>query len=229
MENLPINIVDIIILIVLVLSGILATMRGFVREVLSIGAWVGAAIVAIYGYTPLRPHVDKLTDIALLGDIVTAAGLFLVSLVVFSILSAQISKGVKESSVGSLDRALGFLFGLARGAFLVCLVYLGASLVWEQKDMPDIARSAKSYPYVKLASEKLLSFAPENFKSGSQDAGNEIRQSIDDAAALKRLNERLNNPKPAAPENGSKDGQEDQPGYSDEERSQLDSLIQDNQ
>ncbi len=229
MENMPINIVDIITLVVLLLSGILATMRGFVREVLSIGAWVGAAVVAIYGYHPLRPHVDQLTDIALLGDIITAAGLFLVSLVAFSVLSAQISKGVKESSVGSLDRALGFLFGLARGAFLVCLIYLGASLVFEEKDMPDIARSAKSYPYVKMASEKLLSLAPENFKSGSQDAGNEIRQSIDDAAALKRLNERLNNPKPAAPTNGQKDGQKDQPGYSDEERSQLDSLIQDNQ
>lgn len=229
MENLSINIVDIIILVVLVLSGILATMRGFVREVLSIGAWVGAAIVAIYGYTPLRPHVDKITDIALLGDIVTAAGLFLVSLVLFSILSANISKGVKESAVGSLDRALGFLFGLARGAFLVCLVYLGASLVWEQEDMPEIARSAKSYPYVKMASEKLLSLAPENIKSGSQDAGNEIRQGIDDAAALKRLNERLNNPKPAAPENGSDSGNKDQPGYSEEDRSQLDSLIQDNQ
>lgn len=225
MESLPVNIVDIIILGVIVISGILATMRGFVHEVLSIGAWVGATLVAIYGFIPARPYVAQLTDIALLVDAVTAAGLFLVSLVVLSLISARLSKGVKDSAVGSLDRALGFLFGVARGALLICLVYIGASFIWTNDQLPDVAREARSFPYVKMASEKLLSFAPENIKSRHQDAGQEIRQSIDDAAAIKRLNDRLNKPEPAAP-GGTED---DKPAYSEEERSQLDDLIQDNQ
>ena len=43
---MPFEIADIVIVIVLIFSGLLAYFRGFVREVLSLATWIGAALVA---------------------------------------------------------------------------------------------------------------------------------------------------------------------------------------
>ena len=44
MENLPVNPTDLVVIVVILLSAIFAFVRGFVHEVLAVGAWLGAAI-----------------------------------------------------------------------------------------------------------------------------------------------------------------------------------------
>ncbi len=48
------NALDILVIGVVILSGLLAFARGFVRECLSIVSWLGAAGAALYAM-PLRP------------------------------------------------------------------------------------------------------------------------------------------------------------------------------
>ncbi|MEQ9608473.1 MAG: CvpA family protein, partial [Kiloniellaceae bacterium] len=50
MDSLPINLADLIVIIVLVVSGIFAFVRGFVHEVLAVASWVGAAFVTLYAF-----------------------------------------------------------------------------------------------------------------------------------------------------------------------------------
>lgn len=52
MSSLPVNIVDLIVIVVLLLSALLALFRGFVKEVLSIVGWV-AALAVTYFFFPL--------------------------------------------------------------------------------------------------------------------------------------------------------------------------------
>ena len=54
MSNLPLNVVDLGVLGGILISALLAFSRGLVREVLSIGAWVVAALATIYGLPHLR-------------------------------------------------------------------------------------------------------------------------------------------------------------------------------
>src|SRR5206468_4264621 len=52
---MPITLLDIILIGVMLVSALLAMIRGFMREVLSIAAWVIAAVVTLYSYAKLLP------------------------------------------------------------------------------------------------------------------------------------------------------------------------------
>lgn len=223
LDGLPITIIDIIVLVVVVLSGGLAAVRGFVREFLSILSWAGAALIAIYGYPYAQPYAAQLTDIKLFADAGTAITLFVISLAILSIISGMLSGRVKDSAVGPLDRALGFLFGIARGVFLVCLIYIGVSFVWEESDLPDMVTSSKSYPAIQSTSAKLFDMLPEEYRDGSSNAISDVKKKIDEAAQFQEQYEKLSNPSPSQ----SNDAPEQ--SYGDEDRSQLESLIGDTQ
>src|SRR6516165_8008833 len=122
--------VDIVVLGVLAISALLAFLRGFVREVLGIGAWVGAAAVALWGYPFARPRFEHwLSGSPDLVTPVTYATLGIVTLLVLLMISHWIGNLVRGSVLGGLDRTLGLVFGLVRGAVLVVVAYILAGLV----------------------------------------------------------------------------------------------------
>ena len=47
---MPITILDLALLAVMLVSGLLAMVRGFMREILSIAAWGAAALVTLYAF-----------------------------------------------------------------------------------------------------------------------------------------------------------------------------------
>ena len=52
---MPITILDLVLLGVMLISGLLAMVRGFMREILSIAAWGAAALVTLYAFSKLLP------------------------------------------------------------------------------------------------------------------------------------------------------------------------------
>ena len=116
METTSINPTDIAVIVILLLSALLAFARGLVREVLSVGAWVGAAFATLYLFPHVLPMVQQVVAKELVAKAVAGVGIFVVSLVLLSIISHQLSKGVRGSALSAVDRSLGFVFGIARGA-----------------------------------------------------------------------------------------------------------------
>ena len=121
---MPISWLDVILIVIMLISGFLAMVRGFTREVLSIFSWAVAAVAALY-LTPkyagvLTPYIDNQS----VAQIVFAAGVFIITLIVVSLITFRISDKVLDSRVGALDRTLGFVFGLARGFLLVAIVFI---------------------------------------------------------------------------------------------------------
>ena len=145
MEGFPVNPVDILVALVMLISALLAFSRGAVREILGVSAWVGAALVAVFAFAHVRPyprqwiadHWPDLDSGETLADAGTALVLFLVALVVFTIVNQIISGYVQRSRMGALDRSIGFIFGLLRGAVLVCLAYM--LFVWAMAASPNVA------------------------------------------------------------------------------------------
>ena len=133
-NELPINVFDAGVILVLLISAFLAYARGFVHEVLAIGGWIGAIFATFYGYPHLKPYTDQFIPVEWASGMATGLIIFLFSLVIFSYLSRSISSKVQDSMLNALDRSLGFLFGLLRGAVVVCLAYLGLSLVFPEKE-----------------------------------------------------------------------------------------------
>jgi len=162
---MPITLLDVILLLVMLVSGLLALIRGFMREILSIGAWGVAALVTLYSY----PRVLPLAKQYFAGDSVAAAvsagGIFLGTLLIVSIITARISDMVLDSRVGALDRTLGFLFGLARGLVIVVVAFLFFAWLVPDRSQPEWVRSAKSKLVLQNTGQWLMSMLPDDPES----------------------------------------------------------------
>lgn len=156
------NMFDAAVILILLLSVLLAFFRGFVREFLSLGAWVGAGLVTLYSYEQvadmLRPH----TSSDMVAYLLAGVGTYIVVLLTLSILSAMIVRYVKTGSeVGMLDNFLGFIFGILRGAFIVSLGYLVLSLMIDNDNPPTWVEEAATRPLVQRGALWLASVSPE--------------------------------------------------------------------
>ena len=168
---------------IVVLSALFSLVRGFVREVLGVGAWVGAALAALSGYKYAEPYVasvvlledDSIADIMVNGPHRTftaknfvvplsAAIVFIAVLILLSILSAWIGGLVRDSALSSLDRSLGIVFGVVRGGVIVCLVYIGLSLFLVPAEWPTPVTNARFLPYAHAGAAMLVSLLPPDYQ-----------------------------------------------------------------
>ena len=135
--------VDLIVLAVLAVSGALAFMRGFVREILGLAGWVGAIAAAIWGLPLLRPRLAHWMHGSPWIDPVGFIVIFLVTLIALLLIARVIGRAVRDSPLGGLDRTLGLVFGLVRGAALVIVAYIGAGMVVPVDQWPEPVQQAR--------------------------------------------------------------------------------------
>jgi membrane protein required for colicin V production len=119
-----VTIFDYLLLFVLISSVIISTLRGLVKEILSLLGWIVAFIVAnAYGaqLAPMLPAVIP-------GDagrlMVAYIALFIGVRILMGLASMAIGALVSASGLSLADRGLGGLFGLARGIVIVLAVVI---------------------------------------------------------------------------------------------------------
>jgi membrane protein required for colicin V production len=159
---MPITLLDIGLLAVMLISGLLAMIRGFMREVLSIVSWAAAAGVTLYAYPKLVPQAKQYFSSDLVATGVVVAGVFLGTLLLVSIFTIKISDTVLDSRVGALDRTLGFLFGLARGLVIVVVAFLFFVWLVPERSQPEWVKSAKSRVVLQGTGQWLMSMLPDD-------------------------------------------------------------------
>ena len=162
---MPITLLDIILLMVMLISGLLAMIRGFMREILSIGAWGVAAVVTLYSYSRVLPMAKQYFTSDTVAAAVSVGGVFLATLLIVSIITARISDMVLDSRVGALDRTLGFLFGLGRGLVIVVVAFLFFAWLVPDRSQPEWVRSAKSKLVLQNTGQWLMSMLPDDPES----------------------------------------------------------------
>ena len=159
------TIIDGIVAVIIILSAVLAYSRGFVREVLSIGGWILAAVAA-YVFAPMAEPLMK--EIPVLKDflgpscelamIAAFAAVFAAALIVFSIFTPLFAGAVQRSALGGIDQGLGFLFGVARGAILVAIAFIVYERVIVSDPIPmvDDSRTAVVFSQVSEAIDEQI-------------------------------------------------------------------------
>ena len=162
---MPITLLDVILLLVMLISGLLAMIRGFMREVLSIAAWIIAALVTLYGYPKVLPMAKQYFANDLVANGVTIGGIFLLTLLIVSIITVRISDLVLDSRIGALDRTLGFLFGLGRGLIIVVVAFLFFAWLVPTKAQPGWVQNAKSRVVLQGTGDWLKAMLPEDPES----------------------------------------------------------------
>src|ERR1700720_2059555 len=159
---MPITILDLVLLAVMLISGLLAMVRGFMREILSIAAWGTAALVTLYAFSKLLPTAKTYFNNDTVASIVVIAGVFIGTLIVVSIITVRISDMILDSRIGALDRTLGFLFGLARGLLIVVVAFLFFSWLVPDKQRPDWVTGGKSRVVLQGTGDWLRALFPDN-------------------------------------------------------------------
>jgi membrane protein required for colicin V production len=157
--------VDGVVLAVLLLSAGLAYVRGAVREVLGIGAWAGAVVLAILAEPRTKPLADRYVEPEWLATGIAIGAVFLVVLIVLKILIHWLAGKVQRSALGGVDRALGLVFGFARGAFVVVLAYIVGGLAMPAAERwPEEVRQARSLPLAADGARWVVDHLPEDFR-----------------------------------------------------------------
>lgn len=159
---MPITWLDLLLLAIMLVSGLLAMIRGVMREVLSVAAWATAAVATVMLYERLLPVAEANLGTGTLAKVAVILGVFLLTLLIASIITARISDMVLDSRIGALDRSLGFVFGLARGLLIVVVAfYLFAWFVPENK-LPEGVRDAKSREALQATGKWMVSLLPQD-------------------------------------------------------------------
>jgi membrane protein required for colicin V production len=156
------NWVDLIVLAVLAVSALLAFARGFAREALGIGAWLGAAIVAVWAEPLAEPQFRQWLGTPDLVMPVSYGAVFLVTLLVLLLVSHWISALIQGSVISGVDRTLGLAFGIVRGAAVLVFVYIVAGTVLPVEKWPPQVLAARSLPLVYQGAIWVVGWLPED-------------------------------------------------------------------
>ena len=119
---------DIIIVGVIALSALISLIRGFVKESISLISWIVAGIVAFRYFSPMAELLEPFVASPTVRGIVGFALLFISTLVIGAIVNFIMSQLVSKTGLSGTDKALGVVFGGARGVLIVTMIVLLASL-----------------------------------------------------------------------------------------------------
>jgi len=219
--------IDILVIGILLISGAFAYARGFVHEVLSIAAWIGAVFATLYG-TPVLEHFTlQFIEDPFIASLVTYIVVFIIALTILSITTRRISRSVKESALGPLDRALGFLFGLVRGAVIVALVWIGYAWMTPPDEQPEWIYEARTIPLIIQGADMLKALAPPTEETDPnapvKAPGDKTKKTAPQKDQNQSLLDKAINAIPKAPAGSNADG------YGKKERSEMDRLFETSQ
>ncbi|SFF94078.1 membrane protein required for colicin V production [Novosphingobium sp. CF614] len=156
---------DIAVLLLVGLGAITGFLRGFVQEILTLGAWIFAIFAIRLLHTPLtdwlEPHVGTGSGAAVLAF----ALLLLVPFLAVKLVARWAGSQSRSSVLGPIDRVLGFGFGAVKGTIIIVLGFsvlvLGYDTIWGIGGRPDWITQARTYPFVNASSEALVQLISE--------------------------------------------------------------------
>jgi membrane protein required for colicin V production len=199
-QHSSINVFDIFVVGVLLGSGVFAFRRGLVSEILSLGTWVLASVFAWSFFDVTRPLLHEQIQNDMLADAATGLGLFSLAIIILIPLVDYLLSYVKGPTLSSIDRSLGFVFGIVRGFLIMCLLFLVVTYVWpegkegqeegKKTEQPKWLAEAKTKPALRYGMEMLKSLAPEDAEKALAEGLDKSREAANEAAEnAKRLEE----------------------------------------
>ena len=140
---------DYVVLTILIASIVISVLRGLVKEVLSLFAWIAAFIVANWYGADMASLLPDAVPAGALRLVAGFAILFIGTLLIAALVNRAIAHIIEASGLKIVDRGLGGLFGFARGVLIVMTMAILAGLTdlprqpaWRDALFAPLAESA---------------------------------------------------------------------------------------
>jgi membrane protein required for colicin V production len=114
--------IDIISLIILVLTALRITFKGFVSEFMSKAGLLVGLLAALMFTALLSPVIDQYLHIGSWSNVISFAVLFMAGFLLMTVLSSVIKQILESLHLYVLDNILGFILGVLEGAVLISLI-----------------------------------------------------------------------------------------------------------
>ncbi len=152
------NVLDWLLLAGLVLSALVGLLRGAAYELIALGGWVVAFVLARL-YAPwLGQHLLPMVEQPGLRMALAWAACFLLVLLAAGVLATLARMLLRSSGLGMLDRSLGATFGVVRGALVIVLLALLAA--YTRLPASSLWRASLFAPLAAAAAARLAPMLP---------------------------------------------------------------------
>ena len=156
---------DFLVLLIVGIAAVGGFLRGFVQEVLSLGAWVLAAFAIRYLHTPLTLAMQGYIGTDVTTSLLAFTLLLLIPYAAMKVIANNVGQASRNSVLGPIDRVLGFGFGALKGVVIVVIAFsllvLGYDSVWDYRGRPAWITTARSYELVDGGSRTLVEVLAE--------------------------------------------------------------------
>ena len=174
---------DIVVLLILGISGVMAFARGFVREIVSIIALVVGIFAALFLFGRFQGRALDLIQPAWLGNWALAIGAFFVAYLLVTMVLRGGTKKLQDREPGFFDKMLGFGFGLFRGILISSLVLIVFGRVFMKDDkLPGWLENTTFYPILSPVAQTMLSMPFAQIKAAAEDTVEKGRELDEEAS-----------------------------------------------
>ncbi len=233
---------DIIMVSVVLISSVVAFFRGFIKEMLTIVGLGGAAVISVLFGARLGeflerwfvdPEQEDQVYLTFIPAEVMSMGVGYIALFIFTFLALAVmgyflSKGAEAAGLGPIDRSLGVLFGIFRGALVVSVIYFSFSIFIEEGEEPQFMKDSKLLPFVSAGVDWTLDVTGFEKPFQDKDDEGEDENAVDKAAdAIEKVKEAYIETEKAADALKETQGKlEGEEGYAPQERDALKEMIE---
>ena len=171
------NLIDLILIFSIVISGSLALFQGFFKELLALLGWVTAFINIKIFFSDISNLLINIIVNDSLRDIFVISSIFIITLIIWRLISIPLLKIFKSTSIGYLDELLGFIFGVFRVFALACIIYIYTLMPNEKENFPEYTKNSGLLPLIESLSEILTNnfdfFNENKIQDITNDTNNE--------------------------------------------------------
>ena len=147
---------DFIYLMILILSLIKCFRQGFTLSILVASKWIFAYLLTLFLFPKIKPHVTDIIDNEYILNIILSVSIFVIVIFVILLINRSISKVIKYSGIGSLDKFFGFLFGFVRSYVIAVCIFTTVNIVYNYNRWPINLDKSFSFEWVEKGSSFLI-------------------------------------------------------------------------
>ena len=151
---------DVIYLTILILSLIKCFRQGFTLSILVASKWIFAYLVTLFLFPKIKPHVIDIIDNEYILNIILSVSIFVVAIFIILMINRSISRVIKYSGIGSLDKFFGFLFGFVRSYVIAVCIFTTINIVYNYDRWPINLDKSFSFEWVEKGSSFLIKEFP---------------------------------------------------------------------